>query len=355
MRIATLCVLVIALAQLGATDCDGGIIRDPNYDLWCGESLCAWKVARGYVARTATWHDGDPGVELLVPDTTIEQLSPVSSRDGACIRFDLIANIEEGAEVTLDVDVYGDEVIERSFSLGSSAWQPVSYRFAVERPYTGIRFAFNKRNLGTTILARIYAQVLDDLECAGIEPLRGGPAPLGAICGTASDCASQICVDRVLAPPMCAGCDPLAPTCASGKVCGLDAPGPAERAVPLGCVDAGARELAEGCFADAECASGICHYGVCSACRSDDACGSGEICRESYLSGPSLCRGSVRGKPSGAQCASDYDCLSGACIGKLRRQCLDGRSCASDINCPADSSLIPSHCLIVGVQGGTCR
>jgi hypothetical protein len=353
MRIASLCVVVIALAQLGATDCDGGIIRDPNYDLWCGDSLCAWKVARGYISRTATWHDGDPGVLFITPDTTIEQFTPVNSRDGACIRFDLIAHADESAQVTLDVDIYGDGTIERSFALGTSAWQPVSYRFAVVRPYTGIRFAFTMHNYGRVILARMRAQVLDDIECAGIEPLRGGPAPLGAICATAGDCASQICLDNVLAPPTCAACDPLAPTCTGGQVCGLDDPGPPERAVPLACVDAGARELAEGCFADAECAGHICQFGICSTCRTDGECGSGEMCRPTYLSGPSMCVG-TRSKESRAPCANDFECLSGACIGKLRRQCLDGRSCASDANCPVDDSLVPSHCLIVGVQGGTC-
>jgi hypothetical protein len=354
MRIPAFCIVVIALAQLGATDCDGGIIRDPGYDLWCGDSLCAWKVVRGRIGRTATWHDGDPGVWFIDLDTTIEQFTPVNSRDGTCIRFDLIANVDESAQVALDVDVYGDGTIERSFPLATTAWQPVSYRFAVERPYTGIRFAFTMRNFGTAVLARMHAHVIPDGECAGIEPIRGGPAPLGAICATASDCASQICVDELFSST-CAACDPLAPTCADGQVCGLDDPGPPERGVPLACVAPEAREVGEGCFADAECTTGLCQLGVCSLCRADSECPGGLQCREAYHHGPSLCLPGIGVTKPGEPCATDFACLSGTCLGKPRRQCFDGRSCVSDANCPVDASLVPGHCLIVGVQGGTCR
>lgn len=353
MRTASLCVVVIALAQLGATDCNGGIIRDPGYDIWCGDSLCAWKVARGQIGRVPTWHDADPGVMLIERGTTIEQFTPVTSRDGTCIRFDLISNVEESAQVELDVDVYGDGTIERSFALPTTTWKPVSYRFSVEPPFTGIRFAFTMRGYGLPVLARMHAQVLESVDCDGIEPIRGGPAPLGTICATGGDCASRICVEDPIFGPACAGCDPMAPACAGGQVCGLDDPGPAERRVALACVDAGARVLGEGCVGDAECASGVCALNSCSICRVNADCG-GALCGFSYPHGPQLCHPRERMGERGQPCSVEEDCASGTCLGAPSLQCFDGRSCASDSNCPVDIYLIPGTCSLAGVQGGTC-
>jgi hypothetical protein len=355
MRIASLCVVMIALAQLGATDCDGGIIRDPNYDLWCGDSLCAWKVVRGRISREATWHDGDPGVALIDLDTTIEQFTPVNSHDGTCIRFDLIANVNANAQVSLDVDVYGDGTIERSFPLGTTGWQSVSYQFAVAPPYTGIRFAFTMRNFGSAVLARMHAQVLNDFACPSFDAIHAGPAPLGAICATAADCASHICLDNILVPSTCAACDPVASMCANGEICGLDDPGPPERGVPLACVAPGVREVGEGCFGNADCTTGVCQLGVCSTCRENADCGNRRECKQAYSHGPSLCWSGFYQRQPGEPCTADLECLSGGCLGVPRRQCFDGRSCLSDANCPVDASLVPGHCLIVGVQGGTCH
>src|SRR5258706_5577644 len=98
MRIASLLIFVLAVAQLGASDCGCNVTRDPGFDLWCGEVLCAWKVERGTIRRVATWHPDDAGVELL-GDAAIEQFSPVDSADGTCIRFDLVSDVAENAEV----------------------------------------------------------------------------------------------------------------------------------------------------------------------------------------------------------------------------------------------------------------
>src|SRR5438105_10923360 len=85
----TVIAATLAAGQLGATDCGGGITRDPGFDLWCGDALCAWKIERGDIRRAPTWHEADAGVELVMPDTAIEQFTPVNSLDGTCIRFDL--------------------------------------------------------------------------------------------------------------------------------------------------------------------------------------------------------------------------------------------------------------------------
>jgi hypothetical protein len=354
MRFLPSIVFIAAATQLGATDCDGGITRDPGFDLWCGDALCAWKLERGDIRRVPTWHDADSGVELVDAETAIEQFTPVDSSDGTCLRFDLIADVAENAQAELGVDIYGDGTIERTFPLPTARWKLVSYSFAVKPPFTGIRFDIAKHGPGHAAVARMRAFVVQD-GCDGIAELSGGPAPLGALCEAAADCASAICTPNSIFPAdrRCTGCDPSHATCGAGEVCGLAEPGPAERAVPVACVAEGARVLGEQCLTGTECATGICTFGVCSTCAGDATCG-GTSCLQAYDHGPLLCgAGFLLGKP-GAPCASEGDCASGVCRGAPRRQCLDGRSCATDANCPVDGNLMPGPCTTVGVQGGTC-
>src|SRR5262245_3401858 len=109
LRKSTFISIVIAgaVASGGATEC-GQIIDDRGFDLWCGDRLCVWQVDKGDVRRAATWHDEDAGVEMVGTDVAISQLTPVESSDGHCIRFTLVADIEETAEVHLELDIYGD-------------------------------------------------------------------------------------------------------------------------------------------------------------------------------------------------------------------------------------------------------
>jgi hypothetical protein len=124
--------------------------------------------------------------------------------------------------------------------------------------------------------------------------------------------------------------------------------------VPIACVPAAARALGEQCLIPAECASGICNAGACSACQRDTDCG-GTACKRAYDLGPSLCAPGQHGAARGAPCATDADCASGACSGPVRRQCTDGRACLTDASCPVDGDLVPGACTPVGVQGGSCR
>jgi hypothetical protein len=354
MRSLPFCLVVAAAAsQVGATDCGGTITRDPGFDLWCGDTLCAWKLERGDVRRVPTWHTADSGVELLAADSAIEQFTPVNSHDGTCIRFDLIADVDETAQAELAVDIYGDGTIERAFPIPTAHWKPLSYAFAVQPPFTGIRFEIAKHGPGRAVVARMRAAVVAG-DCDGIAPLSGGPAPLGAQCVVAADCASAICESvNFFGGPHCLGCDVGKPTCGAGNVCGLGDPGPPERDVPVVCVAAAARALGESCLRDPECASGVCSGAVCSTCRPDAGCGAA-ACSRAYDHGPYLCAAGAHLGPRGAPCATGDDCASGACNGAARQQCLDGRACASDANCPVDVNLAPGPCSTVGVEGGSC-
>jgi hypothetical protein len=412
MKKLALFLCVAAASQLGATDC-GQVIRDPGFDLWCGEEPCTWKLVRGDIRRVGTWNKGDSGIELVGDDAAIEQFTPVNSRDGHCIRFSMITNVEETAEVSLDVDLEGDGTVEKHEIVATSHWKPVSFLISISGLYDGIRFELNKRGPGEAVLAQIAAETSND--CAGLPQISAGPRPNGAACSDPAECASATCIasptgapDASLFGTSCTGCDPaVAGTCTSGESCGVGDPLSPVLAVPIKCVANGSRALGEQCIGDAECASAKCSHigslGVCSACTTATDCG-GQSCGPSWVAnedtcfgpitclprpeppicaedeapvvkagcttgecikksachfgfpipGPNVCQPGAHAGVTGAGCGTNADCASNSCSGPPRKQCDDGRSCASPANCPVQGGLVPGPCTTVGVEGGTC-
>lgn len=361
MRAPTLLIAVLAASQLGATDC-GQVIRDSGFDLWCGDELCAWKTERGAVKRVATWNEGDPGVELVGSDVAIEQLTPVDSGDGTCIEFTLVANVDRGADVELDVDVFGDGTIDHHERLPEANWKPLTYDLLIKAPYSGIRFELAKTGDGTAQLANIGARTVQD-GCAGLVPIDPGPAPLGAICDESAmdtGCASGLC--QLVHDPdalfgvtaACAQCDDAHP-CDASSVCGLHEPTSPVLEPSNGCVAPAHKQLGERCIIDAECASSTCAAGRCSSC-SGTTC---STCAPAWTSGPSVCGPGMHLGATGAPCGTDADCASARCLGSERKECSDGRPCATAIDCPfgtgSDAPLQNGACTTVGVQGGSCQ
>lgn len=357
MRKHSLLFLVVVASQMGATKC-GQVLRDPGFDLWCGENLCAWKLERGEVKRVATWNEGDAGVELVGGDVAIEQLTPVNSNDGTCIRFDLVANVDETAEVYLNVDVQGDGTLEMHERIPTSHWKPLSYNFAVTAPYDGIRFEITKKGAGKAVLANIGAETAQN-QCIDLTPLDPGPRRAGAMCTEGSQCASGLCGASPVPVPndgwfalVCLGCN--INTCGTNETCGLgDAFSPVF-AVPVECVAKGAKELGEKALGPAECASGIINAsGTCSACGASAPCASG-TCHAAWQGGPDVCGPA----PSGGPCGADTDCLSGHCNGTVRSECDDQRPCTTPAACPfgtGETALQNGACTTVGIQGGSCQ
>lgn len=347
-------------SQVGATDC-GGPIRDPGFDLWCGDSLCAWKTERGSIARVPTWHSADSGVELVGEDTAIEQLSPVNNHDSTCLTFDLVANIDDNAEVYLNVDVEGDGTLEMHERLPSSAWKKLTYSIAITAPFDGIRFELTKAGSGSAVLAEVGATT--DGSCDGLTPLDPGPRPDGGECNVAGDCASGICVPTFFGHT-CAACDPALACTDPNDVCGLGVATSPILGVPLACVAKASVELGARCWANEECASSLCTNGTCSTCNdTTTTCPTNQTCGESWddtrdffpAAGPSVCGAHQFNVAAGQPCGSDDDCKSQHCIGTNRMQCPDGRDCASSADCPIDDTLASTECAIVGVQGGSCE
>jgi hypothetical protein len=358
MRKQSFLFLVVVASQMGATKC-GQVLRDPGFDLWCGEDLCAWKLERGEIKRVPTWHEADAGVELVGGDVAIEQLAPVNSIDGNCIRFDLVANIAETAEVYLNVDVEGDGTLEMHERLPTSSWKPLSYNIFLETPYDGIRFEITKRGTGEVVLANIGADLANG-NCANLTPLDPGPRRPGAACVNGTDCASGTCIASPTPVPAdswfnlaCAGCTDT--SCGAGQVCGIGNAFSPVFAVPIECVAAGSKETGEKCQSGAECASGACPSGTCSGCGTQAACPTGQTCGSSWSYGPFICGAGQGLAASGAPCGEDADCASGHCNGSVRMECDDGRPCTSPAQCPFDDQLKNGACTTVGIQGGTCQ
>jgi hypothetical protein len=367
MRVPTLVLAVVAISQMGATDC-GQALRDPGFDVWCGDQLCAWKVERGEVARVPTWNEGDPGVALVGNDVAIEQLSPVDSGDGTCLEFDMIANVETDAQVTLGIDVFGDGSVEYTETIPTSSWAPLTFKLPIRGPYRGVRFELAKRGNGRAVLAQIGAKLIDD--CAALPPIIPAAAPLGSPCADSTGCAMGTC-EPTFFGGLCMACTDG--SCPANQTCGPGAPTSPVRELPRACEPDASRVLGEQCLHDAECASGICNfgyeqptlepggeYGNCSACRpGGTACPTAATCGAAWptagLHAPFVCAPGLATAAAGAACATDGDCASGTCTGTSRTQCeVDGRACATAADCPFDG-LKNTACSTVGVQGGSCQ
>lgn len=384
-KLTTILFFAMVASQLGNTDC-GQVLRDPGFDLWCGDQLCAWKLERGDIKRIPTWNNGDPGVELVGSDVAIEQLSPVDSGDGycehqsdgktqctypanVCIEFSLLANIEANTAVDLNIDVFGDGTVDYNERLPTGKWQSLSYRIIVKEPFAGIRFELAKAGTGVAQLANIGAQTASD--CEGLPIITPSPAPLGSPCADNTECASGICqasplpkpfngsVNALIGDTMCVACD-LQHACTGGLTCGVKAPVSPIRAAEQACVAQSSKQLGEQCLSNNECDTNICLFNVCSTCTPNAGCATGETCARGWTTTTGEgqvyeCNPHAGVRTSGQPCANDDDCASGVCNGTERKQCNDGRACIDASQCPFESGLKNGPCNTVGIQGGTCQ
>jgi hypothetical protein len=353
MRVLSRSIAAVVTAALGV-GCDEPVRPDDLFDteavdLWCGGLLCDWKLVRGAIASTTTWHVGDTGVALF-GETVLEQVT-YGPFIPACFRFDMLANVAAAGDLQLKLDVLADGTAEHTFDVPRGAWAPVAFTFAIKAPITSVRFQI-VANAELSRIARMRTARLYE-GCDGIEPLDGGPAPIGGLCGTNADCATSLCAAHAFGFDVCSACDPSQPACPGGQVCGLADPRPTQRYIGYTCVEPGQRLLAEICVADGECASGLCEGGVCSSCATSADCGGLDCSRGSFGEPARCAAGQRRGEP-GAPCYLESDCASARCRGLLRRECSDGRACTLDADCPEDIPRYASECMTTGVQGGVC-
>lgn len=353
---------VIAATQMGATDC-GQVTKDPGFDLWCGDTLCDWRLERGDVARVATWNEGDPGVQFVGDDVAISQVTPVASTDGTCIEFSMIADVALDAHVALDVDIGDDNTVEDTEDVPTTDWKPIKFLIRIVPPYSGVKFTIRKSGTGEAILAQLEARISDECNDAlpAVEP---GPPGFGAVCDAEHACDKGTCSDAPFGEgTQCEQCTPG--TCLNNTVCGaVDAYGPFVEP-HAGCVPANSKALGDVCLTDSECESGICNGGACSTCVGASGCTGSEACAAAWVAPPGSLIGPLPHNPHecspnqglrmhGESCVNDADCGSGRCDGAAHSMCPDGRTCTADADCLfIDTAHLP--CTPVGIVGGVCQ
>ncbi|HEY4056955.1 MAG TPA: hypothetical protein VGM39_10105 [Kofleriaceae bacterium] len=366
-KIALAPFIILAVSQIAATDdggCGGGqVTRDPGFDLWCGDSLCSWKTERGSVEKIGTWNKNDPGVAFIGTDSAISQTSSVNSKDGRCIKFQLLSKVDASANMELRVDIGDDGTVDQTERFPvSDHWSLLVYNIYVNRDYNGIRFEIAKSGTGDAAIAQVDADI-DPSACDGFTSALSDPQGNGTVCDLNTQCESGKCTGTSNTPGFqngtCQGCEPgVAGTCDATEVCGAVEPfSPVLDDVIHECVPAQSAKTGQRCFDDTQCANSMCVQGVCSTCKAATDCGS-DTCGTTFLYGPNVCGYKQGHRTSGQSCYDNQDCASGTCTGTPHYQCTDGRSCPGGDRtlCPPVTgfSLEPGPCTEVGIEGGTC-
>src|SRR4051812_606928 len=104
-------ILFVALLGSLLAGCETNLIDNPSFDRWCGEDLCDWTTEAGKIERVGSWHKKDYAVSFLEPDTRISQLSTDTVPNG-CIRFEMIADVDPLARLTLEIDYQDDGKVD---------------------------------------------------------------------------------------------------------------------------------------------------------------------------------------------------------------------------------------------------
>jgi hypothetical protein len=358
MRLHHAIILSSALIPLMGADggCGGPILDNNGFDLWCGDQLCFWEIEDGSVEQIPTWHEGDLGVDLVGNSVALSQAARTTAE---CLRVSAVADVEETAEVTVEIDFFDSgtaDIIER---IPTTSWEPISLLITPPVHSQGARFRIRKLGAGRAQLAELGIEEAD--KCTA-PPVEIGPRPLGATCRDNADCESDTCL--IVFPDfpefggVCAGCIDSA-GCADGEICGVETPESLIISSRVDCTAPGIDPVGAKCRDGAECISGICNAaGECSDCLSASDCG-GAACVPNQVWEPGdfdtgqsilgyVCDASLE---AGASCSFDASCASGACAGEPLRMCeSSNRECVDDTDCYKDAA-----CVTVGASGGVCQ
>jgi len=370
-RIAPPVLFLAAAPLLMGSECEKPLVEDSGFDLWCGDALCDWQVvpATATVAKVPTWNAHDLGVDLQGSLVTLTQLLPSTSDQVSCLHFDLLADIADPVNVTLDLDFNDDGSVERSETLPFGSWTPIEFRITAPTYFQSLRVSITKHGEGRAVLAQIRASSASDCTDAAMATSN---RPLGATCENPTQCAQGSCLPRALAEELLPdankprmACEACAgdPDCASGNVCGL---GWNRRLLDgfASCTAASSRVLGDRCLTAAECATGVCCGGICSSCCADlgVGCPVGTTCNERARDGNKLplrapwqCSPGGRAGVANTPCLGNNDCASRSCVdGAPFLVCaFDGRRCLADTDCPSLSD--GNACIPLGVAGGRCQ
>jgi uncharacterized Fe-S cluster protein YjdI len=375
---AWLTLLALSACSFESSDggCGGSLINNYRFDRWCGDELCNWTTLTGpeSIQRAPTWHDNDYGVALLGTPTVLTQKRFIQGVE--CLEFEMVADIEPGADVELGLDynfdgdpadpddeaaVSLDVEVDDRFPLPTARWQKLTLLFPMPVAYYGVRFVIRKRGMGRAVLAEVRAQSSD--KCTAARP-QLETVPLGVACNDTSTCSTSTCTTTTPRQSLIDFCELATPEedCAalwSGDdfgagpgVCGecggdADCPGQVcgvidgKRGPYRGCVDVA--DNGTRCFDDAHCLSGHCAQlqaynqtwlmidsATCSECKNDSDCALGEVCGLDAALPARVCMAPPE-KPLSSLCEVGAECLSGiCCLGRCSECCNGGGDSCSE-------------------------
>lgn len=301
--------VVLGGAACMAPGCNGDVLSDPNFHIWCGESLCSWKTDVGSVRRVPTWHPNDFGVELVDAPT---QISQETTEGSECMVFSAVADVDARAQVKVQVDFTLDGTPDFEVPIAETHWRPAKTIIHAPPGHgTTFRFILRKEGEGHAALAEMRLQRADASECSA-PAIDLHDLAVGDRCATNAECKGGLC-----------------------------------DTVKVRAEDGGSNELP----------------GTCGACASNTTCGNGTRCRKPdrtelaltaaffFDPRPNLCGpGEVKGA-TGESCVAPSDCASGACDDVLlhANPACDGGVRTDGIG------LVGTGCEPIGVRAGRCR
>jgi hypothetical protein len=181
--------LVCSGAMCMAPGCDGDVLADSTFRLWCGDALCDWHTDAGHVKQASTWHPDDYGVELVDAPTQISQ----DTKEGApCMEFSAVADVDVASQTKIQVDWNADGVVDFESPVAATHWGRTSTLvFAPDGWGSELRFIVRKDGGGRAVLAEMRLRVVQT--CTGARPTLRHVAS-GSACAADAECESGTCV-----------------------------------------------------------------------------------------------------------------------------------------------------------------
>ena len=298
--------------------CGSDLNRNSDFDRWCGDDPCEWKV-EGDVHRVGTWHTNDYAVELS-DGAQLSQVNATVDQHITCLEFSLVAKIDRGAQVFLELDFLNDGTIDFSQQLPTSDWERLTFKITPPDWYKGLRFIVRKQGSGRAIVAELGAEY--DYSTCSAPPVVLPARPSGAGCKSDEQCDGTQCVRGV-----CSGCMNDS-TCEADELCGLSWISATET---RSCMPLGLGQFGTPCLDGRQCESGFCVNRACSECE-EDSCEDGSRCapaesdRRHNRFWPNVCDPGSSARSEGELCTSNSDCQSRRC-GGIKYSCVPLNVC----------------------------
>lgn len=173
MRRSTLSLALFLLAACGSEQ-----INNPNFQRWCDDGPCRWE-HEGEIARVSSWHTHDYALSFVSDDARLSQLNATaSSRDGVrCLEFSMVADVDQGTLIFLELDFFDDGTIDFSQRLPPSDFELLQFLITPPVAYERVRFIIRKAGPGRAVLAELGARTSYDCTAPPVQTVGPDGSP----------------------------------------------------------------------------------------------------------------------------------------------------------------------------------